>query len=158
MLLPTRPPLIATANLDIEKIKGSIRDWCNKKPQATSIAYVVDMEHMDRSPLPEPIYTLVVNGYNRLRSGDMEIIMNPGWYDYGGKQTGTTHGTWNPYDTHIPLIWYGWHVPKGETDATVHMTDIAPTVAALLHIQMPNGCIGKVIPFEQNENNNKSRD
>jgi len=24
----------------------------------------------------------------------------------------------------------------------VHMTDIAPTVAALLHIQMPNGCIG----------------
>jgi hypothetical protein len=26
------------------------------------------------------------------------------------------------------------------------MTDIAPTLAAMLHIQMPNGCIGKVIP------------
>jgi hypothetical protein len=26
------------------------------------------------------------------------------------------------------------------------MTDIAATVAALLHIQMPSGCVGKVIP------------
>jgi hypothetical protein len=25
------------------------------------------------------------------------------------------------------------------------MTDISPTVAALLHIQMPNGCVGKPI-------------
>jgi hypothetical protein len=25
------------------------------------------------------------------------------------------------------------------------MTDIAPTVSALLHIQMPSGCVGKVI-------------
>jgi hypothetical protein len=25
------------------------------------------------------------------------------------------------------------------------MTDITPTLAALLHIQMPNGCVGKVI-------------
>jgi hypothetical protein len=25
------------------------------------------------------------------------------------------------------------------------MTDIAATVAALLHIQMPNGCVGKPI-------------
>ena len=25
------------------------------------------------------------------------------------------------------------------------MTDIAPTLAAMLHIQMPNGCVGKPI-------------
>jgi hypothetical protein len=25
------------------------------------------------------------------------------------------------------------------------MTDIAPTISAMLHIQMPNGCIGKPI-------------
>jgi len=27
----------------------------------------------------------------------------------------------------------------------VHMTDIAPTLAALLHIQMPSGSVGHVI-------------
>ncbi len=26
------------------------------------------------------------------------------------------------------------------------MTDIAPTIATLLRIQMPNGCIGQAIP------------
>jgi phosphopentomutase len=57
-----------------------------------------------------------------------------------------THGSWNPYDTHIPLIWYGWHIPKGETNKPVDMTDISATLATLLHIQAPNGCIGTPIP------------
>jgi hypothetical protein len=58
--------------------------------------------------------------------------------------TGTTHGLWNPYDAHIPLLWYGWGIKKGKTNRETYMTDIAPTIAALLHIQMPGGCIGKV--------------
>jgi hypothetical protein len=51
----------------------------------------------------------------------------------------------NPYDSHIPLLWYGWGIKQGATNREVYMTDIAPTLAAMLHIQMPNGCIGKVI-------------
>ena len=102
------------------------------------------MNHIDRTPLPEPIRTMVVNGYNRNRSGSIEIIPGPGWFEGYGK-TGTTHGTWNPYDTHIPLLWYGWNIPHGETHTVVNMTDISATLAALLHIQMPNGCIGKPI-------------
>jgi predicted AlkP superfamily phosphohydrolase/phosphomutase len=39
----------------------------------------------------------------------------------------------------------GWGIQHGSTDATVHITDIAPTISALLHIQMPNGNIGHVI-------------
>ena len=134
--------LIAATQLDKDKIKETITDWFYKRPE---IAYVIDLAHIDRTPLPEPIHTMVVNGYYQQRSGCMEVILNPGWYDGYGKTTGTTHGTWNPYDTHIPLLWYGWHVPKGETHTVVNMTDIAPTLAALLNIQMPNGCIGKPI-------------
>jgi hypothetical protein len=36
-------------------------------------------------------------------------------------------------------------VKPGKTNREVYMTDIAATVAALLHIQMPNGSVGKVI-------------
>ena len=71
------------------------------------------------------------------------MILQPAWMD-GGK-TGTTHGVWNPYDAHIPLVWYGWGIKPGHLDRTVYMTDIAVTVAAKLHIQMPNGAIGHVI-------------
>ncbi len=133
--------VITAAKLDRNKIKESIADCLNKRPE---IQYVIDMEHMDRTPLPEPIRTMVVNGYYHGRSGSMLVIPNPAWFEGYGK-TGTTHGTWNPYDAHIPLLWYGWGIPKGETHTVVNMTDISATLAALLHIQMPNGCIGKPI-------------
>jgi len=39
----------------------------------------------------------------------------------------------------------GWGIRQGHSNERVYMTDIAPTVAALLRIQMPNGCVGKPI-------------
>jgi predicted AlkP superfamily pyrophosphatase or phosphodiesterase len=98
----------------------------------------------DLVSVPEPIRTMAVNGYHRGRSGPVLYILKPGYYA-GYAPTGTTHGTWNPYDTHIPLIWYGWGIRKGQTHREVHMTDIAPTISALLRIQMPSGNVGKVI-------------
>ncbi len=133
---------ITAANADRELIRASVIKWISDMPE---VAYVVDLENMYRTPLPEAIRTMVVNGYHKHRSGSIQVILNPGWYDNGGRYTGTTHGTWNPYDSHIPLLWYGWHVPKGHTSEVVNMTDIAPTIADLLHIQMPNGSIGKPI-------------
>jgi len=107
---------------------------------------VFDLEEMMEIPLPASVREQIVNGYHPKRSGDIQIILNPGWID-GGK-AGTTHGLWNPYDSHIPLLWYGWHIPKGSTSEEVYMTDIAATVSALLHIQMPNGSVGKsLVPF-----------
>jgi arylsulfatase A-like enzyme len=133
---------ITRLRLDRAQVKTAIIDWLTKRP---GIAYVVDMENIDKAALPEPIKTMTINGYNKKRSGSIQIISEPGWFSGDHGKTGTTHGSWNPYDTHIPLLWYGWGIAKGETHRTVHMTDIAPTLAALLRIQMPNGCIGKVI-------------
>ena len=129
------------AELDRNKVKESMVHWLNRRAE---FAYVIDLEHIDHTPLPEPIHTMVVNGYCHGRSGCIEVIPNPGIIDNKDK-TGTTHGTWNPYDAHIPLLWYGWNIRSGETHAVVNMTDISATLAALLHIQMPNGCIGKPI-------------
>ncbi|HEY9177583.1 MAG TPA: alkaline phosphatase PafA [Flavipsychrobacter sp.] len=129
------------ANVDNETVKKLVIDWLY---QQEGVAFVADVEDMDDAVVPEPIKTMIVNGYNRERSGSIQVVMKPGWYSGHGK-TGTTHGSWNPYDTHIPLLWYGAGIKKGQTHRTVHMTDIAPTLAALLRIQMPNGCIGNVI-------------
>ncbi len=83
------------------------------------------------------------NGYYPNRSGELYVLFEPGWFE--GMTKGTTHGTVYPYDTHIPLVWMGWKIPKGEDHSNVYMTDIAPTLAALLRIQEPNGSVGKVI-------------
>ena len=67
----------------------------------------------------------------------------PAWFE--GYEKGTTHGTIFNYDTHIPLIFFGWNIKAKEDFGDIKMTDIAATIAALLHIQEPNGCIGKPI-------------
>jgi arylsulfatase A-like enzyme len=86
---------------------------------------------------------MIVNGYNPNRCGSVMIVPEPGWFQ--GFEKGTTHGNWNPNDTHIPLVFMGWHVKHGASNKTVHMTDIAATLAAMLHVQMPNGCVGEPI-------------
>lgn len=107
------------------------------------ISHAFDIEKVSTSTLPSVMIEMVKNSYYPKRSGDVMFIPNPGYLD-GGK-TGTTHGLWNPYDAHIPLVWYGWNTKSGRSHKEVHMTDIAATLAALLDIQMPNGCVGKVI-------------
>ncbi|MBW4890227.1 alkaline phosphatase family protein [Mucilaginibacter sp. HMF5004] len=115
------------------------------KKQA-GVAYAVDMQAVQTATIPEALRMRIINGYNAEHSGAIQIILKSGWFD-GHGTTGTTHGTWNPYDTHIPLLFMGWGIKHGHTNQSTHMTDIAPTVSALLHIQTPNGNIG--VPIEQ---------
>ncbi|MBS1935631.1 MAG: alkaline phosphatase family protein, partial [Bacteroidetes bacterium] len=130
-------------HLDFDAIKKTTVEYLQQQPE---VQYAVDMAKIGEAAIPEPIKEMIINGYNFKRSGAVEVVLNPGWFESYAKN-GTTHGSWNPYDTHIPLVFMGWGIQHGKTNAVVHMTDIAPTVSALLHIQMPNGCIGK--PIEQ---------
>src|SRR5450432_193012 len=129
---------IAAANADLDGIKTLTVDYLKKQP---GVSFAVDMEKSRDAPVPDLIRTMIVNGYNYKRSGQVQVIFQPGWLE-SEVRTGTTHGGWNPYDTHIPLIFMGWDIHPGTSSSLVHMTDIAPTLATLLHIQAPNGNIG----------------
>ncbi|MCA6364686.1 MAG: alkaline phosphatase family protein [Bacteroidetes bacterium] len=85
---------------------------------------------------------LIQNGWHPKRSGDVCYIPAPGWLAGWGK-TGTSHGSPWSYDTHVPLLWWGWKIKPGQSDAHVNIVDIAPTVCQLIGIQMPNGTAGK---------------
>lgn len=105
------------------------------------------MEEVMRMPAEYPFIAETRRGLHPRRSGDVVFFLEPGWHaddEYFGKG-GTTHGSPYPYDTHVPLLWYGWKVKPGQTVEAVSITDIAPTLAALLRIMRPNGCTGKVI-------------
>ena len=113
------------------------------------MAYVVDQTRTADASIPEVVREKIRNGYYPKRSGEIQIIVEPGCFDTNeeGAYKGTSHGTWNPQDSHIPLLFMGWGIePVGRLFREVHMTDIAPTIATLLRIQMPNGCIGQAIP------------
>ncbi|SKD06510.1 Type I phosphodiesterase / nucleotide pyrophosphatase [Chitinophaga ginsengisegetis] len=111
--------------------------------KSPAIAKAFSIDNLMGTTLPEPMRTMLSNGFNTKRSGDIQVVLTPGYID--GGNVGTTHGLWYPYDAHIPLVWMGWGVRPGKTNRTVGMTDITPTLAALLHIQMPSGNVGQVI-------------
>lgn len=99
-----------------------------------------DQEKTMVTTLPADIQKRAANGYYRGRSGDVQVILRPAFSSHG--LLGTSHGVWNPYDTHIPLLFLGWGIEHGASARPTYMTDIAATVCALLHIQAPDGCVG----------------
>ncbi len=134
--------LIKEKKLDYDAIKKASLSFLREIPE---LQFVIDIENIGAEPIPEPIKQRTINGHNNKRSGTIQVIPYPAWFEGNPGGTGTTHGTWNPHDTHIPLVWYGWGIKPGKTNRETYMTDIAPTVAAMLRIQMPNGCIGHAI-------------
>jgi len=86
---------------------------------------------------------ILQNGWHQKRSGDVLYVLKPGFISY--PRTGSTHGSPQIYDTHVPLLFYGKGIKKGETFSRTEIPDIAPTVASMLGIAFPNGTTGKPI-------------
>lgn len=130
--------------------KAAIRELLKEN----SVQYAFGVDDIPQF-VPEPIRTMTINGYCPRRSGQITIIFLSGVLDdYASSDDlkkpgyiykGTTHSVWSPDDTHIPLIFMGWKIPHGWDNHTVHVTDIAATLAALLNIQQPNACVGEAI-------------
>ena len=129
-----------SAKLDEEPVKEWIIQYVKKNEAVANGFATADIM---TTPINKTLREMLANGFNPRRSGDIQMILKPGYIEGGA--TGTTHGAWYPYDAHIPLVFYGWGIKKGKTNRETYMTDIAATVAALLHIQMPSGTVGKVI-------------
>jgi predicted AlkP superfamily pyrophosphatase or phosphodiesterase len=86
---------------------------------------------------------LLNSGYHRKRSGDVLMVYEPGWVAHDKK--GTTHGSGYNYDTHVPLLWYGWGIKPGRSHRHQTITDIAPTLSFLLDVKLPNAASGQPI-------------
>lgn len=83
----------------------------------------------------------ISNNFSPLRSGDIIVILQPGWVDRGDYIT--NHNSPYDYDSHVPLIWYGWSVNRATVNRKVNMTDIAATLSSIMRIPLPNACSGE---------------
>ena len=76
------------------------------------------------------------------RGPDLFVVLKPYWL-FGTE--GTSHGSpWN-YDTHVPLIFWGAGIPHSLHTERAGISDVAPTLAALLHVEVPSGSVGHVL-------------
>ncbi|MGD1945035.1 MAG: alkaline phosphatase PafA [Croceivirga sp.] len=110
---------------NIDKVFTGQQLWKNHYTQSAGVAF------------------LIQRGWNQKRSGDVVFVQKPGYISY--PKTGSTHGSPMIYDTHVPLIFYGHGIKKGETAKRTEIPDIAPTLAVLLGTAFPNGTTGEPI-------------
>jgi predicted AlkP superfamily pyrophosphatase or phosphodiesterase len=78
------------------------------------------------------------------RSSDVNLQFAPGVVMY---PEGTGHGTPYPYDQHVPLLMLGAGKP-GVDDQVVWSVDVAPTIAELVGVPVPDGVDGKPIALD----------
>lgn len=137
-------PLLQEKNLNPDLVEKIITDSLKSMP---GIYDAFTRKELEQLPTDYPFAPLMRRGIHPQRSGDILYTLDPGWHgdDKHLKHGGTTHGSPYPYDTHVPLLWYGWKIPQGRTFEAVNITDIAPTLAAFLHIMEPSGTTGTVI-------------
>ena len=83
------------------------------------------------------------NSYHKDSGGDVVVTLLPGWMevDNRNRPVGGTAGT----AVEVPAFLYGGGIPRQVVDKPCDMTDLAPTLTALLSIPAPNACIGQPI-------------
>ena len=111
--------------------------------QYSGVADAVPAMSMVTNQFTAGIKEKMQNSYHQKRSGDVMVNLEPGWIEKDGKATGS--GSGYNYDTHVPLIWYGWEVKNTRIDEIIETTAIAPTIAWILKITSPNACVGSPI-------------
>ncbi|GAK77892.1 alkaline phosphatase [Nonlabens ulvanivorans] len=108
-----------------------------------SIDKVFTREALTNSNFTNGVGALIQNGFHHKRSGDVVYVLEPGVISYS--RTGSTHGSSQSYDTHVPLLFYGAGINNGTSAQRTHIIDIAPTISSLLGISFPNGATGNPI-------------
>jgi predicted AlkP superfamily pyrophosphatase or phosphodiesterase len=84
----------------------------------------------------------IINNFSPQRSGDVIVTLNPGWVEKDSEYVTNHNSPWE-YDSHVPLIWYGWTVNRATVTRQVNMTDIAATLSTLCKVPYPNACTGE---------------
>lgn len=130
--------IIAERKHELKQVRAAVKEYLFSLPQ---IALVYTRDELEKETAYRTSPNLILNGFNFYRSGDIAFEFQANYLaSYSGK--GTSHSTKYSYDTHVPLIFYGWHIPKVTINDPVYIVDIAPTVANLIGINEPDGCIG----------------
>ena len=131
---------IKAKGLELTNVKSAFKEYLMQQDQ---VKRVYTEEEILANGGNDYYLNCIAKGYDATQDGDLVILDKPGYIEYG--PTGTSHGTPYSYDTHVPLLFYGWHIPAGETHDRKVITEVAPTIAQLIQTAFPNGTEAQVL-------------
>jgi predicted AlkP superfamily pyrophosphatase or phosphodiesterase len=133
--------LIQAKRLSVKEIQYEVAQLCFSFPEVMSAFTASDLNQVRGGDM---VKNMIQQGYDAQRSGDVIYTLDPGYIEYG--MSGTTHGSPYAYDSHVPAIFFGCGVERGETYNRFSITDIAPTVSMMCGFALPDAATG--VPIE----------
>jgi len=132
--------VLRNARLDADEVARFIAGIAESAPEVQRTLTAADLRV---GAFSEGAEANVMRGWNAKMSGDVVVMLKPGFLEYG--LTGTSHGSPYAYDTHVPFLIMGPGIPQGRSYKRSEIRDIAPTLSALLGFPRTSGCTGKPI-------------
>ncbi len=130
----------------IENSKHSLVDFQNVVAafmiQFEGVSNTLTSTNLMTNNYTRGFFEKIQKSYSQKRSGDILLHLSPGWTEKGiEKQYASSFR----YDTHVPLIWYGWKIKRSNIFRPVSVTDIMPTIAVFLDIPRSGSLEGNLI-------------
>ncbi|AEW87243.1 type I phosphodiesterase/nucleotide pyrophosphatase [Flavobacterium columnare ATCC 49512] len=124
---------IKEKGLELSKVKNAVKEFLYTQKH---VKRVYDENEIIAGSVADNYLNFVSKGYDPVQNGELIIVDKPAYMQY--QTTGTSHGSPYSYDTHVPCLFYGWGIKKGENFDKKDITQIAPTLALKLKTTLPN--------------------
>ncbi len=114
--------------------------------EVPGVAYAIPAHKIVAGELDaeNPIMEMVTRAFRPGVSGNVYVVQEAYHRVFSGAPSTTaTHGTPYPYDTHVPVMFWGAGIGAHRLDDKAGPEDITPTLAALLGIATPSGATGE---------------
>ena len=131
--------LIESAGMSLTEVQDRVSGFM---VQFQGVGHVIAAHELSSSGAANSLYNKLHLGYYPKRSGDVVIVLNPGWVEEADNSKLTGPGFW--YDTHVPLFFYGWKIGRNTWYRAADLADVSPTLSFFLDIPVPNGSDGRL--------------
>ncbi len=121
---------------------------CQFLTQVKGIGDAFPAAHLRDIVSASPVVEAMRNNYHPKRSGDILIHLEPGWaeeLDNGQCLTQLWSGEF------VPLVFYGWKIPRTIVYDPHNMADLAPTLCSFIGVARPDACSGQPIRLRVGE-------
>jgi hypothetical protein len=105
----------------------------------------------DRWLANDPAVPFARNDDDAARSGDAFLIPREGVLMHWDPERGSGHGSHHEADTHVPLLFWGGPFRPGERSESSTPYDLAPTLADILGITLPDAVGTSRVPPSRSE-------
>jgi predicted AlkP superfamily pyrophosphatase or phosphodiesterase len=131
---------IAASHLDPLVVENALADLLRNEPGIALVFTRTDL--MAGRIAHTVIFDRIQRAFHPTRSGDVIAVEKQFWYfDEEPEYYAATHGSPYSYDTYVPIFVFAPRIDPGTIRTPAAPAQIAPTLAAMLGIRPPSGCV-----------------